>query len=606
MFEPGQYEKSHHHSAPLRPAAPYQPVDDVIGVSRMVWGEHCIECAAPACYSTCDLYERRPDGRCRRLKFGQFRNGAFPSWRGYGVEVHFKQWAKLEARGNLKIDRPGSVRAWESLLYAGAPVLNTIGAVLARITGDARWAHNVHSVSERWIRRLHRTKGLDGAPDGFLLEIYNPAQHATRLQLVIGSVSAAPEPGQCAIPGQRFVQTFELTPGYSRHYVDRQAFQHVLDERKDFDVSLIPEADGTDHLAMLSADFVRLASLRQPKKAAPRIKCLVWDLDNTLWDGILLERNDVQLRPGVREVLEALDERGIVHSIASKNTHEHAWGRLEALGVAKYFIRPHINWMPKSQNVAAIAKAINIGIDTLAFVDDNPFELDEVTGAHPMVLGIPLEKITEIPTMPRFEGSASSDAKNRRRYYQDAEKRDAAQQELGQDFFAFLRQSEIKLTIVPYDDSRLERVTELVQRTNQLNYSGQKYGRERLEEIIADGELREFVLICADRYGSYGTVGFGIVKFEPGQLAIRDFMLSCRVQGKFIEQAFFGHLVDIHPDTEVRRIWANYHPTDRNAPAWQVLSTLGFEKLDEGAALDLGASPEALECDFIEVRTREE
>lgn len=608
MFEPDQQDRTQLAGTRLRPDQPYEPVTDVIKTSRMVWGEHCIECAAPDCYTTCDLYKARPDGRCRRLQYGQLPNPNFPSWRGCGVEVRFKQWAKLEARGNLSMESPTAVRAWERALHLSSGIINGVGGVIAKVGGDARWAHAVHSICERWTRSLHRKKGYEGQPDGFLLEIYNPNTETARLQLVIGAVAPPLQPGQCPVPVERFVETFELPSTYSRHFIDRERFQHVIDQRSDFDVSLIPEADGTDHLVIVSADFVKLASLNQPVQGKPGVKCLVWDLDNTLWNGVLLEVQDVQLRPGVLEVLKTLDERGIVHSIASKNTHEHAWSKLDELGVAEYFIRPHINWMPKSQNIGQIAGEINIGIDTLAFVDDNPFELDEVRQAHPDVIGIHVDDLAKIPHMPRFAGSSSSDAKNRRTYYQDAEKREAAQQELGQDYFAFLKQSEIRLTIVPYDASRLERVAELVQRTNQLNHSGQKYRREELLEIIADDELQEYVLICEDRYGSYGTVGFGIVQFDGRELLVRDFMLSCRVQGKFIEQAFFAHLVNSHSGERIERIWVNYRPTDRNGPAWNVLSSMGFESLGDakGAALDLAAQTEPLSCDFITVLTHED
>ena len=94
MFEFDKYERSLRKDVYAAPAVPYQPVTDIAGMSVLYWGEHCVECAAPVCYSSCDLYRPRPDRRCRRFTFGVYKNLAFPSIHGYGVEVSFKKWAR--------------------------------------------------------------------------------------------------------------------------------------------------------------------------------------------------------------------------------------------------------------------------------------------------------------------------------------------------------------------------------------------------------------------------------------------------------------------------------------------------------------------------------
>ena len=110
------------------------------------------------------------------------------------------------------------------------------------------------------------------------------------------------------------------------------------------------------------------------QRAATRtIKVVVWDLDNTLWDGVLLEGDTVRLRPGAAEALATLDSRGILLSIASKNDPDAALDRLRELGVSDYFIYPQIGWSAKSAGVAAIAQSINVGLDAIAFIDDDPF-----------------------------------------------------------------------------------------------------------------------------------------------------------------------------------------------------------------------------------------
>ena len=115
------------------------------------------------------------------------------------------------------------------------------------------------------------------------------------------------------------------------------------------------------------------------------IKCVVWDLDNTIWDGILLESDDVQLKPGIKEIIETLDSRGILHSIASKNEYDLAMSKLKEFGLDDYFLYPEIHWDAKSISLERIQKNINIGMDTILFVDDQEFELAEVKNAHESV-----------------------------------------------------------------------------------------------------------------------------------------------------------------------------------------------------------------------------
>src|SRR5262245_60645516 len=110
------------------------------------------------------------------------------------------------------------------------------------------------------------------------------------------------------------------------------------------------------------------------------VKCVVWDLDDTLWSGVLLEDREVRPRP---DALRALDARGIRQSVASRNDPAVALGKLRELGVLEYFLHPQIHWDAKSSSVRAISEALNLGLDSLVFVDDQPFERDEVRSALP-------------------------------------------------------------------------------------------------------------------------------------------------------------------------------------------------------------------------------
>ena len=576
------------------PSLGYKGAANVSEMSLLVWGEHCIECAAPACYATCDLYDRRPDGRCRRFLYGAQRNPAFQSFRGYGVEIQFQKWGKIEARGNTTMAPLHSILRLERALDAAFKVLNPIGQVLRRATGDNRWGYVSHAVHERVSRYLHRRNGRRATPDAFLLELYNPGNQAVTLQFMITPAVATNDGRTVSQIGRPPFRASVVAPfGYSRHEFDARLFQKVTDSGP-FDVSLTPDSETQPHLIFLTADFVRFARSSTSTKAD--VKCVVWDLDNTIWDGVLLERPNVTIRQGVLDVLRYLDERGILLSIASKNDHDSAWQRLAELGIADLFLHPQINWTPKSQNVRRIAELLDIGIDSLAFVDDNPFELEEVASANPEVLCINASEMESITTHERIRGNTTSDARARRHFYQQAIVRAEEESSFGGDYIAFLASCDIKLQIGHYATDDLERVAELVQRTNQLNFSGRRYTRPELYTILDDAELHKFVLRCTDRYGSYGTIGFSIVRNTDDAVKVEDFMVSCRVQGKFLEQAFFSHLLQYHNERGARKLWVNFLPTAKNKPAQKILETLGFQ----GCAPEPGmVSSSKMECPFI-------
>ena len=602
MFEFDSYQPQLHPLAPLRPVTPYQPVQDIAAMALLFWGEHCVECAAPACFSSCDLYQQRPDLHCRRLVWGMYRNTAFASLRGYGTEISFKQWGKVEARGNTAMLPAKRVLHIERLVRGMAPLLNTLGRVMRRLTGDERYLHLSTRLSNRAGRWLHR-KNNAAQPDAFLVELYNPADSETGLQLSMGiDRSELPPDAPPAPMIPPFQSTFRLPPGYSKHVFPRTAFAHVTDTGLPFNIMLLPESGKEFHAVFLSADFVTYRQTAAATNgAAPDIKCVVWDLDNTLWKGVLLETDDVTPRQEIIDLLQRLDQRGILLSIASKNNYEHAWERIKALGLEELFLFPQIGWAPKSEGLRTIASQLNIGMDTFAFIDDNPFELEEVAGSLPEVTCINVTDIARIDTDVRFRGSNSVEAGKRRSYYQDAMQRTAVQASYGDDYRTFLAACKIVLQIETFSAENQDRVEELVQRTNQLNFSGKKYTREDLAPLVADARLDKYVLSCSDRYGSYGIVGFSLVRHADKVISVEDFMLSCRVQGKLIEQAFFSWLVQ-QTGRQETLLSVNFHATGRNTPAQEVLHSLHFVTCETGNGLCLDLQKHPLSCDFVEIR----
>jgi FkbH-like protein len=577
-------------------------------MSLLVWGEHCVECAAPSCFQSCDLYVPRPDKRCRRFAFGAAKNRNFSSARGYGVEITFKKWAKLEAYANLALWPLATLRHAESLLEFASPAGNAIGNIMGNATGKLRWHSATHVGLEELVRRLDRGKAIVNVPDAFLLEVYNPRLEEVCMQVCFSPVpdsnlTADAGPARFS-PG--FMRTVTFPTGYSRHEIEFSLLRSMISGKQSLFISMIPEGDSDARLIFLTADFVRYTNTARAEIQHGPVKCVVWDLDNTVWSGIVMEGDDVRLRPGIADLLKFLDERGILLSVASKSDHELSWRKLQELGIADYFLYPQINWQPKSQNIKRIAEQLNIGIDTFAFVDDNPFELGEVSTVLPHMICINAGNLTELFSNPRFQGSSSAEARQRRQLYREAISRETAEQDIGLNYLEFLATCGTVLEISSYSAEDAERVAELVQRTNQLNFSGHKYTRPQLDEILRNPALHKFVLRSSDKYGSYGTIGFSIVEHAGGWIQVRDLMLSCRVQNKCIEQAFFHYLFERHNPQGVAGLWVNFRHTERNKPARQVMEALGFQNCaNTSAPFPEGMvhfSADTLHCDVVEVR----
>lgn len=605
LFEFDKYERRLRRQSPAEPERPYEPVRNIEKASLLYWAEHCVECAAPSCYQSCDLYQPRVDTRCRRFTFGAFKNRNFPSLRGFGVEISFKKWAKMMAFGNMALHSRRHVLWSERLVEWFAPAANLFGRVMARLTGKTRWKAAAHEGLEELVRWLNRRRSNSEAPDAFLLEVYNPGGESVRMQLSFIPAPTAATPKSSLVQLSRgFHTAIEFEPGYSRHEIGMTLLRSLVESGDSFDITMHPEEGENTRLVFLTGEFIKYA--RQAGSADSRtVKCVVFDLDNTIWDGVLVEGDDVTLRPGIAALLQNLDERGILLSIASKNSHEAAWKKLEEFGLSDYFLYPQINWQPKGVSIKLIAERFNIGKDSLAFVDDRNFELDQVARACPEVLCVNANQIESLPSDPRFQGSTTPDARRRRLLYREASLREEVQESFGSDYAGFLLACDIHLELAEYSEDESDRIAELVQRTNQLNFSGRKYTRPQLQEILNDPLLDKYVLKSRDKYGSYGTIGFAIVEPPSNAIRIQDFMLSCRVQGKLLEKAFFGHLMKMHNPGRAGRLWVNFQPTARNTPALKVLESLGFHSgngvtggLPDGMVLN---TPESLGCEFIRV-----
>jgi FkbH-like protein len=316
------------------------------------------------------------------------------------------------------------------------------------------------------------------------------------------------------------------------------------------------------------------------KKEKQSIKCVVWDLDNTVWDGILLEDREVTLRPHVVHILQTLDERGILHSIASRNDHAVAMAKLEEFGIADYFLYPQINWNSKAASVAQIAKDINIGLDAVAFVDDQPFEREEVAFSHRQVLCLDSALLDDLLDRhefnPRF---ITEDSRQRRRMYQADIARNREEAEYTGPTEEFLATLDMIFTIAPCREEDLKRAEELTVRTNQLNTTGYTYSYEELDELRRSPRHQLLISSLEDRHGSYGKIGLTLIEMGEEVWTVKLLLMSCRVMSKGVGTIMIHHVLRMAKEAGVK-LRAEFVSNDRNRQMLITYRFAGFKEVE--------------------------
>ncbi len=358
-------------------------------------------------------------------------------------------------------------------------------------------------------------------------------------------------------------------------------------------------------------------------------KVCVTDLDNTLWGGVIGEDGleGLQLSadpPGahwqaVQRVLLNLYDRGILLAIASKNNPEEA---LEAIdrhpGMIlrrQHFAAHQIHWNEKAGSLAAIAAELNLGIDSLAFVDDNPVERQRVREELPEVWVVDLPEqpsayAATIAAQPCFERLTLSQEDRERGQLYQAERERTALRETAGSVEDFLRSLEQQVELLPVTPQELPRAAQLTQKTNQFNLTTRRYTEQEIAARIADGEAWEVrAMRVRDRYGDHGLVGLAMMRCHGQKAEIDTFLLSCRVISRGVESALLAWLAAEAARRNCTTLSGWYLPTRKNAPCRDFYAQHGFHAAPQdgdGSALlwerDLSASLPPVP-DWIVLRT---
>jgi FkbH-like protein len=366
------------------------------------------------------------------------------------------------------------------------------------------------------------------------------------------------------------------------------------DERKWHLARLPFSAEAIPELAMEYMKFIHVLS-------GKLAKVIVVDLDNTLWGGVIGEDGMEGIKVGASSRGHAFQEfqrtlldcyqRGILLAICSKNNLADAMEVLEKhpemLLRPQHFAALRINWVDKAQNLKEIAEELSLGLDSIAFLDDNPVERQRVATEVPEI------QVIEMPVDPAQYASAvrqclfferlslSSEDKERGRYYaEERQRRDV--QSSATSIEDFYRSLAMEAEVAEADPQSLARIAQLTQKTNQFNLTTRRYSEQEIAELKRSPQCRVYFLKSRDRFGDNGIVGVAISKMKGDICEIDTFLMSCRVIGRTLENAMLSQIAQDARGAGARQIEGWFVPTAKNAPAKDFYTSSGFSAVENG------------------------
>ena len=327
-------------------------------------------------------------------------------------------------------------------------------------------------------------------------------------------------------------------------------------------------------------------------------KMIVLDLDDTLWGGIVGDLGWENIRLGGHDAigeafvdfqrhLKALTNRGIILGIVSKNEESIA---LEAISRhPEMVLRPddfagwRINWNDKAQNIVDLVQEVNLGLQSIVFIDDNPVERSRVREALPEVLvpEWPADKMLYTRTLVQMDcfdtAVVSREDADRSRMYVSERKRKALQTDLG-SVRDWLMTLDMKVHVSPLTPVDLPRTAQLLNKTNQMNLTTRRMTESELQEWANAANHRLWVFRVEDKFGDSGLTGIMSMEWDDRQARIVDFILSCRVMGRQVEETMLHIAVKHAQETGAGRLLAEYLPTPKNKPCLQFFQSSGMSQ----------------------------
>lgn len=326
-------------------------------------------------------------------------------------------------------------------------------------------------------------------------------------------------------------------------------------------------------------------------------KCLVLDLDNTLWGGVVgddgLEGIAIGEGDAVGEAFKVFQEyvlrlkqRGVLLAVCSKNEEANALAPFlkhpEMILKREDFVSFKANWKPKPDNLLEIASELNIGINALVFVDDNPAEREHVRQRLPEV------KVVELSNDPAdyprlldeagwFESTAlSAEDHQRTQQYKENTQREKLR-ESATDYASYLASLAQKAVIRPFEDLHLDRITQLINKSNQFNLTTLRLSRSQCEDLMRDSEVLTAYVRATDRFGDNGLISVFFARHERDELHIEEWLMSCRVLKRGVENLLCNYVVEKARARGVASLYGVYRPTPKNGLVREHYKALGFK-----------------------------
>ena len=336
-------------------------------------------------------------------------------------------------------------------------------------------------------------------------------------------------------------------------------------------------------------------------------KCIVLDLDNTLWGGIIGEEGFDNIKLGDNPIgrsyvefqkrLLALNQRGIILAINSKNNFNDAIEVIQKhpnmILRESNFACVKINWDDKVLNLKKISEELNIGLDSIVFFDDDPINQEYVRESLPDVLVVDLPKDSSqysqiVTEMKEFDVLKITEEDTRRSdMYLGQKRRKALENEVG-NFNEFLKQMNIQVHIQKANSFSIPRISQLTLKTNQFNLTTKRYQEEEISSLsLASDKIIECVEVV-DKFGDNGITGVYIVdKNSDEEWIIDTFLLSCRIMGRGVEETMLSQIIQKAKATGVKRIKGKFIPTTKNKPAENFYKSYEFKKIGEYWVFDM-------------------
>ncbi|MEA2410463.1 MAG: hypothetical protein QOC77_1024 [Thermoleophilaceae bacterium] len=315
------------------------------------------------------------------------------------------------------------------------------------------------------------------------------------------------------------------------------------------------------------------------------MKCVVWDLDDTFWKGTLLEMAALpEPSPAALALARDVAARGILNCVATRNPPSLA-PQIEAQPwFEELFVEAEVSWAPKSEAVRSLAERLELSLDSLAYVDEDPFQRAEVESALPEVRGLSLEEMRS--ALDEVAGATTPEARRRTELYRERKQRAEAEAGFSGSREDFLRSCDLRLSLAAASPGDAERLAELMERTRQYNSSGAEWPLDLVGARISDPGWLVATVRLADRFGHYGLVGAAFV--DRAEWSVHSLTISCRVAGRGALEALVAWLA---AEAGSSPLQIPVRATERNVPLRLGLRALGLRRSGEVFHVDPAAAP---------------